>query len=173
MKILAICGSLQADSANLTLLRTAAANAPPGASVQLFDGLRDLPHFNPDIESHGAAPEAVRAWREAISASDALFIASPEYGHRMPGALKTAIEWVIGSGELEQKVIAVTASTPGLGRGVLGLQALRITLGAVKAEIVGGDPIVRGPDFDRHVAELVNALVKAVEVARAASAGAT
>lgn len=85
---------------------------------------------------------------------------SPEYGHSLPGALKNAIDRVIGSGELEQKVIAVTASTPGLDRSVLGLQALQTTLGAVKADIMGGEPIVRGPDFERDVAELVNALVE-------------
>ncbi len=169
MKILAICGSLQSESANLTLLRAAAATAPAGVEVRIFDGLRDLPHFNPDTEAHGAAPDAVGAWRDAIAASDALLIASPEYGHSLPGALKNAIDWVIGSGELERKIVAVTASTPGVERGRLGLQALRVTLGAVKAEIVGGDPIVRGPDFDRDLSALITALVHRIEAARLAA----
>ena len=34
-------------------------------------------------------------------------------------------------------------------------------LGAVNARIVGGEPIVRGPDFKTEVAELVRALVAA------------
>lgn len=172
MKILGICGSLQAESANLILLRAAAATAPAGIEVQLFDGLRDLPLFNPDLESSGA-PDAVRAWREAIASSDALLIASPEYGHSLPGALKNAIDWVIGSGELERKVVAVTASTPGLERGRLGLQALRVTLGAVKAEIVGGEPIVRGPTFDHELSELIKALVQRIEESRRAAANET
>jgi chromate reductase len=90
-----------------------------------------------------------------------VLIASPEYGHSLPGALKNAIDWVIGSGELERKVVAITAAVPGPERGRLGLQALRQTLGAVSARIVGGEPITRGPGFEQEVAELVRALVEA------------
>ena len=79
----------------------------------------------------------------------------------MPGALKNGIDWVIGTGELERKLVAITAAVPGIERGRLGLQALQQTLGAVSARIVGGEPIVRGPDFEREVADLVRALVAA------------
>ena len=70
MKILGICGSLQAQSKNLALLHTAARLVPPGVELALFDGLRDLPHFNPDIEAE--APDSVRRWRQVLSASDAV-----------------------------------------------------------------------------------------------------
>lgn len=160
MRILAVCGSLQAESANLALLRAAATSAPAGADVVLFDGLRELPHFDPDIEA-GAEPLAVRAWRNALADSDAVLFASPEYGHSLPGVLKNGIDWVIGSGELERKVVAITAAVPGPERGRLGLQALRQTLGAVRAMIVGGEPIARGPGFEREVAALVRDLVEA------------
>ncbi len=160
VRILAVCGSLQATSANLTLLQTAAASAPDGVEIVLFDGLRDLPHFNPDMEASDEAA-AVTAWRKALVECDALLIASPEYGHSLPGVLKNGIDWVIGTGELERKVVAITAAVPGPERGGLGLQALRQTLGAVRVTIVGGEPIARGPDFERQVAELVRALVEA------------
>jgi NAD(P)H-dependent FMN reductase len=172
MRILAICGSLQAESGNLVLLRAAATTAPPGIEVRLSDGLRGLPHFNPDIELQGATPDAVRAWRAEIAASDALLIATPEYGHSLPGALKNAIDWVIGTGELHRKVVGVTAATAAAGRGILGIQALQSTLRAVDAAIVGGAPTVRGPDFEHDVAALVHAVVEAVETARLAAAGA-
>jgi chromate reductase, NAD(P)H dehydrogenase (quinone) len=158
MRILAICGSLQSKSANLSLLRTAAANAPAGVDFVLFDGIRDLPHFNPDLEASGA-PAAVATWRGEIAASDALFVASPEYGHSLPGSLKNAIDWAIGTGELERKVVAVTASTNWPDRGRRGLKALVDTLGAVSARVVGGEPIVRGPAFDSEIARLVAAVV--------------
>jgi len=160
VRILGVCGSLQAESANLALLRTAAASAPDGVDVVLYDGLRHLPHFDPDTEGSGE-PASVRDWRRALADSDAVLIASPEYGHSLPGALKNAIDWVIGSGELERKVVAITAAVPGPERGRLGLQALRQTLGAVRATIVGGEPIPRGPDFERRVAELVRELAEA------------
>jgi hypothetical protein len=82
---------------------------PPGVEFVLFDGLRDLPQFNPDLEVN-AEPEHVRRWRLALEESDAVLIASPEYGLSLPGALKNGIDWVIGSGELERKVVAITAS---------------------------------------------------------------
>ena len=80
--------------------------------------------------------------RSSTLESDALLIASPEYGHSLPGSLKNAIDWVIGTGELERKVVAITAAVPGPERGRLGLQALRQTLGAVRASgrRAGGSP---------------------------------
>jgi chromate reductase len=159
MRVLAICGSLQAKSGNLALLKTAAASMPPGMELEVFDGLRHLPHFNPEIEA--SVPESVMQWRSALAASDAVLIASPEYGFSLPGVLKNGIDWVIGSGELEQKVVAITAAVVGPERGRRGLQALRDTLSAVRATIVGGEPIAKGPELESQVAALVRALVEA------------
>lgn len=74
MRILAVCGSLQETSSNLTLLRRAAELAPDGAELVLFDGLRDLPLFNPDIERDGATPAPVTTLREAVADADALLL---------------------------------------------------------------------------------------------------
>jgi chromate reductase len=169
MRILAISGSLQARSSNLTLLETAVRLAPASVEVMLCDGLRNLPHFNLDLEEGGAVPE-VEAWRKAIATSDALLIACPEYGFSLPGALKNGIDWVIGTGELERKVVGVTASVNHPDRGRGGLSALRDTLRAVSAQIVGGDPIVRGADFEREIARLLEDLVQAVRRAGEAEA---
>jgi len=159
MKILGVCGSLQARSGNLALLKAAAALMPPGVEFVLFDGLRDLPHFNPDSEATGE-PESVRRWRLALEGSDAVLIASPEYGLSLPGALKNGIDWVIGSGELERKVVAITAAVAWAGRGRRGLGALRDTLSAVRATIVDGEPIPKGPEFESEVAALVRKLLE-------------
>lgn len=157
-------GSLQRASSNHRLLEVAQRVAPAGVALTLFDGIRDLPHFDPDIEAGGDVPAPVVAWRRALSGSDALLIASPEYGHSLPGALKNSIDWVIGSGELERKVVGITAAVPIAERGRLGLAALAGTLRAVRARLVGGAPIARGPDFERHVTELVAALVHEAEL---------
>ena len=160
MRILAISGSLQARSKNRALLTTAAMLAAPAVDLVLFDGLRELPHFNPDIGSN-AVPESVLRWRRELAESDAVLIASPEYGFSLPGVLKNAIDWVIGSGELEGKVVAITAAVPAPERGRRGLQALRDTLSAVRASIVGGEPIPSGPEFERRVGALVQNLILA------------
>jgi chromate reductase, NAD(P)H dehydrogenase (quinone) len=162
VRILAISGSLQARSGNLALLEAAASAAPAGVEVVVFDGLRELPQFNPDLEERGPVP-AVQAWRQALDASRGLLIASPEYGFSLPGALKNGIDWVIGTGELERKVVALTASVNHAERGGRGLRALQDTLAALSVTIVGGAPIVRGPSFDGEVAALLNALIRAVE----------
>ena len=161
MRILAISGSLQSSSANLALLRAVAAWAPVGVEVDLCDGLRQLPHFNPELEAHGPCP-SVQQWRQALSYHDALLIASPEYGFSLPGVLKNGIDWVIGTGELERKIIAITASVNHPDRGRRGLQALCNTLSAVSAQIVGGNPIVRGATFETEGKALLDALVAAV-----------
>lgn len=54
MKVLGICGSLQAESANLSLLHKAASIAPTGMEIVIFDGIRHLPPFNPALEGSGA-----------------------------------------------------------------------------------------------------------------------
>jgi chromate reductase, NAD(P)H dehydrogenase (quinone) len=165
MRILGICGSLQAKSSNLTLLETAQRCAPPAVEVVLFDGLRHLPHFDPDLDTD-AVPAPVEAWRRALAESDGLLIACPEYGHSLPGALKNGIDWAIPSGELEHKVTAMTAAVPAKERGRMGLLALAQTLRAVSAVIVGGEPIARGPSFERDVAALLEALITTVRAPR-------
>jgi NAD(P)H-dependent FMN reductase len=155
VRVLLLSGSLQSQSKNVTLLKTAARLAPPGVEAVMFDGLRDLPLYSPDV----SPTEPVTTWRQALAESDAVLIASPEYGFSLPGALKNAIDWVIGSGELERKPVAVTAAVNHPDRGRRGLRALLETLSAVSARIVGGEPIVEGNGFETDVADLVRSLV--------------
>jgi NAD(P)H-dependent FMN reductase len=155
VRIVGVCGSLQAASSNLTLLREVAAVLPAGTAFEICDLVRELPLFDPDIEAQGPAPKAVATWRSTLGAADALIIASPEYGHSLPGALKNAIDWVIGTGELNEKVVGVTASTNAPGRGQRGLVALTRTLAAVNATIVGGEPIVRDDHHREVLAQFV------------------
>jgi chromate reductase, NAD(P)H dehydrogenase (quinone) len=162
VRIVGLCGSLQASSSNLTLLRSVPDVLPDGAEFEIFDGIRDLPLFNPDIESSGSAPESVVRWRAVLTTADALLIASPEYGHSLPGSLKNAIDWVIGSAELDNKVVGVTASVNHESRGERGLDALLRTLTAVNTRIVGGTAIARGPEESARVRELVEAIAAAV-----------
>ena len=168
MRILAICGSLQAASSNLALLTEAIALAPEGVEIVLYDGLRHLPHFNPDLEDESgtSAPASVVELRAELSRADALLIASPEYGFSLPGALKNAIDWAIGSGELEGKTVAVTASVNVAERGRRGLGALSDTLAAVRANVTHREPIVRGPTAKGELVALIAALVDAATAAR-------
>lgn len=160
MRILAVLGSLGKHSQNHALLERIRALAVED-QVQIWTSLGELPFFNPDVEPEDA-PASVLAFRAAIAESDAVVIACPEYGHSLPGVLKNAIDWVIGSGELEQKVVAITASVPHLDRGRRGLQALRQTLAAVSAEVTFDEPILRGSERDDALRALLVGLSVAV-----------
>lgn len=111
MRILAISGSLRAGSSNTALLRAAAELAPEAVEVIVYAGLADLPHFNPDLDN-GAVPLPVTDFRAQLQASDRVLISSPEYAHGVPGVLKNALDWVVGSGELYGKPVALINGSP-------------------------------------------------------------
>ncbi len=131
MLILAISGSLRQVSSNTTLLRAAIALAPSGVEIRLYDGLNDLPHFNPDLE--GAEPSAVLEFRDRLREADGVLISSPEYAHGVPGVLKNALDWVVGSGELVEKPVALLNASP---RSVYAQAQLTETLTVMTARIV-------------------------------------
>ena len=136
MNILAISGSLRADSSNARLLRSAAAVAPPGmAFIVLRAGLGALPHFNPDLDGEGATPPpAVADLRRLLAEADGVVISSPEYAHGVPGSLKNALDWIVSSGELTEKPVALLTAAP--GGGAFAHPALTATLEVMGARVL-------------------------------------
>jgi chromate reductase, NAD(P)H dehydrogenase (quinone) len=106
VRIMAISGSLRRASSNSALVEAAARLAPETVEVSAYRELAELPHFNPDLDDD-RAPETVTRFRARLQASDAILISSPEYAHGVPGVLKNALDWVVGSGELVDKPIAL------------------------------------------------------------------
>ncbi|HEX5379189.1 MAG TPA: NAD(P)H-dependent oxidoreductase [Phenylobacterium sp.] len=106
MRILAISGSLRSGSSNTSVLEAAAALAPAGVEVRLYDGLGGLPHFNPDLDTE-TPPPPVTALRDLIGRSDGVMICSPEYAHGVAGSLKNALDWLVGSLEFPGKPVAL------------------------------------------------------------------
>ncbi len=108
--ILALSGSLRAASSNLSALRAAAACHP---DIAIYDGIADLPAFNPDIDID-PPPRAVAKLRTALAAADGFVISTPEYAHGLPGAFKNALDWIVSSGEFTDKpVLLINASAGG------------------------------------------------------------
>lgn len=109
--ILAISGSLRTASSNSALVSAAVRLAPAGVEVSTYSGLAHVPPFNPDLDADTAPAEVVR-FRAALEACDAILICSPEYAHGVSGVLKNSLDWVVSSGELINKPIAlINAST--------------------------------------------------------------
>ena len=132
-RVLAVSGSLRASSSNTTLLRVMRALAPEGVAFSLYEGIGDLPHFNPELEGEILHP--VVRWRAALDAADGLVVCSPEYAHGVPGSLKNALDWVVGSGELMEKPVALLNASSSATH---AHAALTETLTVMMAEVVPG-----------------------------------
>ncbi len=132
VRILCVCGSLQARSANRAVLDVAsAAMVGAGGTVDRYDELEGLPPLNPDRDDPG---DNVRNWRARIEAADAVVVASPEYAGSLAGVVKNALDWIVGSGELYLKPVAlISAGTSG---GVHARRALVQTLTWQGAHVV-------------------------------------
>ena len=92
IRILALCGSQRARSMSDGLLRACRDLAPAGVAIDLFEHHKDFPLFNPE---RADVPPGVRALQAAITAADALLIASPEYAHGVTGTIKNTLDWVV------------------------------------------------------------------------------
>ena len=115
MRILGISGSLRRGSHNRRLLRAAGDALPPGADLVEWEGLRDLPPFDEDLES--MPPAAVQDLLDAIEEADGILIATPEYNASLPGALKNALDWAsrpFPDNVLRDKPSAVIGASTGL-----------------------------------------------------------
>lgn len=131
MQILGISGSLRAASTNTSLLNAAAALAPKNIDFLVYRGLGDLPHFNPDLD-HEPLPAAVKEFRFQLLQSAGVIISSPEYAHGVPGVLKNALDWLVASGELYEKPVALFSASP---RATYAHASLMETLTVMTAKI--------------------------------------
>lgn len=135
IRILGISGSLRATSSNNVILKAVAGMAAGKAEFTIYDGLGDLPHFN-DSE---ILPPAVERFRQLLAEADAVFICTPEYAFGVPGSLKNALDWTVGTGDFVNKPVAlVTASS----KGDKAHAALSDTLTAISASIPEGGKLL-------------------------------
>lgn len=180
--VLLVSGSLRGASTNAALLRTAAAVAPAGVTTTLYEGLAELPHFNPDDDAEGVeVPAAVTALRAQLGAADAVLFSTPEYAGALPGSFKNLLEWTVGGHEIYRLPAAwVNAAAP--GRGENADEQLRKVLGYVGADIaedavvriavphqaVSAEGTVDDPDLRERIARVLASLAAYVtEVRRA------
>jgi chromate reductase len=172
MKVLAVSGSLRADSYNTRLLEAAAAAAPAGVEVEILDPARiaDLPLYDQDLEDEGA-PASVDLLREAWAEADAILFATPEYNGSVPGGLKNAIDWASRpkfDSALTNKTVSVIGASTGQFGAMWAQQDLRKILGIAGARVVGeGLPVARAheglPDLlHEQLRDVLQTLAEAV-----------
>lgn len=140
LRVLAIAGSLRAGSYNRLLLNAAAAAAPPGIAIDVYDELPSIPLFDEDLERESeGGPDAVRRLRRRLAASDALLVATPEYNQSIPAVTKNVLDWLSRTGPdegLSGKPVAVIGVTTGRWGTRLAQAAARQTLVAMGALVL-------------------------------------
>ncbi len=167
-RILLVSGSTRGASTNSALLRTAAAGPPAGVEAEVYRGMTDLPHFNPD-DDRDPPPPAVADLRARIGAADAVLICTPEYAGALPGTFKNLLDWSVGGPEMYGKPVAWVNASGSPTRAAHAHASLETVLRTIHADIVteacahiavprqrvGGDGTVADPEVRRRIREVL------------------
>jgi len=180
MRFLALSGSLRAGASNTAILEAAKIVAAPDVEVELYAGLGDLPAFNPDLDSGEATqlPRSAADLRDRIGRADALLISSPEYAHGIPGSLKNALDWLVGSLEFPGKPVGLLGVA---GRAAFARAQLVEVLNTMSAQLVNeacvsidlprrdvdARAIAADPDASDALRAAITALAQSTEIVRA------
>jgi chromate reductase len=135
IEILAISGSLRANSSNNIILKAVAAMAPAGVQFTLYSGLAQIPPFDDSPETI----PVVADFRRQLQMADGIFICTPEYAFGVSGVLKNALDWTVSSGELVNKPLALVTAATG---GEKAHAALLLTFTALSSSIPEGGELV-------------------------------
>jgi chromate reductase len=158
VKVLAVSGSLRADSHNTSLLRAAIEAAPEGVELELWEGIGDLPIYDQDLEHD--PPESVRRLREDWASADAILFATPEFNGSVPGGLKNAIDWASRpklEAALTNQNVAVIGASPGQFGAMWAQADLRKILGVAGARVIGDElPVTRAHEKFDHEGRLLD-----------------
>jgi chromate reductase len=168
MRILGIAGSLRAGSLNDQLLRLGAEELPAGVSLDVYDGLAEIPPYDQDLDD--LQPDAVERLKQAIADADAILVATPEFNGSIPGHLKNAFDWVSrprDESPIRSKPVAVIGASTGSFGGIWAQRELKKVLGVMGARVLDAElPVAKAdrrladpePELRAALAEVVAAL---------------
>ena len=102
----------------------------------LYEGMADLPAFNPDLDGD-SPPLTVVDLRQAIREADALLFSTPEYAGDLPGSFKNLLDWTVGDARPDSIYKKPVGWLNVAARGAPHAhESLRRVLGYVGADIV-------------------------------------
>jgi NAD(P)H-dependent FMN reductase len=113
--IAVLVGSLRSDSVNRQLAEVLREQAPEGFSIEIIDGLGEVPFYNQDVDNATDLPAPAARLRAQVASADRVLAVTPEYNGRMPAVLSNAIDWLsrpYGAGALVGKPFGVVGTTP-------------------------------------------------------------
>ncbi|QQZ44537.1 NAD(P)H-dependent oxidoreductase [Pseudomonas sp. SK3(2021)] len=111
--IAVLVGSLRKASINRKVALALAELAPANLRLKIVE-IGDLPLYNEDIDAD--PPAAYKAFREQVSAADAVLFVTPEYNRSVPAPMKNAIDVgsrPYGKSAWNGKPGAVISASPG------------------------------------------------------------
>jgi NAD(P)H-dependent FMN reductase len=165
--ILAITGSAQPNSSNLKLVQFLAQHFSGALHIEIFDGLKSLPHFDV-LQATQNVPEAIELIREKIEAADAVLITSPEYIFSIPAGLKNLLEWCVATTIFTNKPLALIVASADGRKTFEEIKLIMQTVGAcfndetcllingVKGKVLPGDII--DPAIQQQLIKVVERL---------------
>ncbi len=121
-------GSLATASINRKLAKALVKLAPGNLEFSEIS-FKDLPLYSYDYDAD--YPAVAKAFKNAITASDAVLFVTPEYNRSIPGGLKNAIDWAsrpYGTNAFARKPSAVIGTSPGAIGTAVAQQSLRSVL---------------------------------------------
>lgn len=116
--VLAVSGSLRAESSNTGLVRVLERLAGDDLEIRVDSSIGSLPFYNADLDTDATLPPSVRRWRDAVAGCDVLWIAAPEYNFGPTAVLKNAVDWVtrpLGQHALRGKIVSIVSSAGSTG----------------------------------------------------------
>ena len=155
MQLVTFCGSAGERSANQALLDVIDRVAVDrGWTVVAAGDLDGIPMFDPAV-GEDAAPRAVTMLRNSFETADAVVFAIPEYGGGAAGWAKNALDWMVGSGSLHDRIAAVVCA--GTTGGPNAVVQIALTLAWQSAHVVAAlgvaAPVTKRDDRGRIIDE--------------------
>ena len=150
--LVGISGSMRKASLNRALLVAVAEMLPPGVTLEILDGVLDLPIFNSDL----ADPDKVTHLKTELASAAGVVFAVPEYNYSIPGGLKNLLDWLSrppASSPLRRKPIAMVGAATGMSGTIRAQLHLRQMMLYSDAAVLGQPEVLIPRAQDRFDAE--------------------
>lgn len=145
LRFVTLLGSLRKDSFHAAIARALPSLAPEGVTITSAGSIRELPHYDADLQAEGFPP-ALLAMAATIQEADAVIIVTPEYNYSVPGALKNALDWLsrVTPQPLAGKPVAIQTGSPGMIGGARAQYHLRQIMVFLDAYVLNKPEIMVG-----------------------------
>lgn len=130
MKFLAFSLSLRKDSCNRKLIKIIETLAKDDkVNLETLDLLNfEMPAYNQDLQDQQGFPATAEKFKEQLSNTQGLIIATPEYNYSYPGSFKNTFDWISRFRPIpwQGKPVLLLSASPALAGGERALWPLRV-----------------------------------------------